>query len=197
MAPPSPSPSVPSTLSPLTRGRSREALASLGAWRTVAQVLSCKHVRLGCSKMLRQHGSKAVRSVLSRSPKSTTGAAEQRHHARQVGRSVPAPRAECPWPKAGVGTEECHLTAGPVGARGQAPSQAEKPSGWPEFPERTKCCLSPSPKIQATLSWIPLPAREHRDVCICMQSPQGTSWIQLLWAMLDPKTGATSCSCRC
>lgn len=164
MAPPLPSPAVPS----LTRGGSREALAFPGAQRPVAQVLSCKHVRLGCSKKLQQRGSKAVRSALSRSPESTMGAAEQRHRARPVKESLPAPRAGCPCPEAGVGTEECHLMAQPVGA--------EKPSGRPEFPERAKCCLSLSPKIQATLSWGPLPARERRDACVCTQSPQGTRY---------------------
>lgn len=63
MAPPVTSPSVPSILSPLTRGRSQEALASPEAWRMVARVLSCKHVRLGYSKMPWQCGSKAVRST--------------------------------------------------------------------------------------------------------------------------------------
>jgi len=168
-------PFCPPTLSPLNWGRSRAAVASLGAWRTAARVLSCKHVRLGCSKKLWQRGSKAVRNVLSRSLESTTGAAEQRHSARRVKGSVPAPRAGCPWPQAGVGTEQGRLAAGPVGARGQAPGRAEKPTGRPIIPERVNCCLSPSPKIQDTVSWGPQSAREHRDVCVRTESLQGTS----------------------
>lgn len=76
--------------SPGGRNTSPLALAFLEAWRTVAQVLSCKHVGLGCSKMLQQCGSKAVKELLC-SPKSTTVAAEQRHRAQQVKGSILAP----------------------------------------------------------------------------------------------------------
>lgn len=66
-------PSVPSTLSLLPQGGSQEALASRGAWRTAAQALCCKPVRLCCSRTLRQCGCKAVRGVLSRSPGAPRG----------------------------------------------------------------------------------------------------------------------------
>lgn len=79
-----------------------------------AQVLSCKNVRLGYNKMPRLCGSRVVKSRWSRSPKNTMG--EKGNILDQL--------SQVPWPEAGVGTEECHLTAQP----GVRPQPEQTPS---------------------------------------------------------------------